>query len=101
MIMNEGKAPMDDESEEEEVLGEIELKVEPRIDKLEELGVTVDELSDAIEAALDKEERMLDNIENPDDICPIEEVPVELNGKIYKLEEVAEIEVSGDLDVLF
>ncbi|MCA9040314.1 MAG: hypothetical protein KDA65_08215 [Planctomycetaceae bacterium] len=86
---------------EEEVLGEIEVNVEPRIDKLDELGVTVEELSDAIEAALDQEERMLDNMENPDDICPIEEIPVELNGKTYKLEEVAIIEVSGDLEVLF
>ncbi|MEZ6044531.1 MAG: hypothetical protein R3C11_02900 [Planctomycetaceae bacterium] len=91
----------ENDSLEEEVLGEIELNVEPRLDKLDELGVTVEELSDAIEAALDKEERMLENLENPDDICPIEEIPVELNGKIYKLEDVAEIEVSGDLDVLF
>ena len=91
----------DDENLDDDALGEIEINIEPKLDKLDELGVTVDELSDAIDAALDREERLLENLENPDDICPIEEIPVELNGKTYKLEEVADIEVTGDLDVMF
>ena len=48
---------------------------------------------------LDAYDRAID-AEDPDATSPLEEAEITLNGKVYRLGEVADIAITGDLDGL-
>ena len=76
--------------------GEAEVLITPRAAVLDELQVTEDEFEWALGRCLDLLE------EAPDDEEPaaLEEVEIILNGRTFRLGEVAEIEFGGDLSEL-
>ena len=75
---------------------ELEVTITPDPDVLDALTVTEDEFEWALGRALDRLE------ETPDDEepCALEEVEILLNGRTFRLEEVARVTFAGDLSEL-
>jgi len=88
-------APSGDLTQEGEP-GEVEVLITPRAAVLDELQVTEHEFEWALGRSLDLLE------EAPDDEEPaaLEDVEIILNGRTFRLEEVAEVEIGGDLSEL-
>ena len=80
----------------DESTDELTVTITPRPEALDELGIGEDEFEAALVAALDRLEELPDE-EEP---APLEEAEIVLNGRLFRLEEVAEIEIGGDLSEL-
>ncbi len=76
--------------------GEVEVLITPRPAVLDELQVTEDEFEWALGRSLDLLEEAPDDEETP----ALEDVEIVLNGRTFRLEEVAEVEIGGDLTEL-
>jgi hypothetical protein len=85
---------MDDEDE----LQEVEIIIEPRFDRLEELGVSVEDFEEAVSRTLDDFHDLVESQGDPDDTPYIDQLRVLINGQLYLLGDIAEIEISGDVD---
>ena len=88
-----GNDPDDDDLGDD---GELTVTITPRPAVLDDLNLTEDEFETALVEALDKLEELPDE-EEP---APLEEAEIVLNGRLFRLEEVAEIEIGGNLDEL-
>ena len=77
---------------------ELELVVTPRPAELEALGISEEEFEAALEVALDRlEDAPEDDGEPP---AAVEEIEITLNGRLFRLGEVADVEITGDLSEL-
>ncbi|NNJ26689.1 hypothetical protein [Alienimonas chondri] len=76
--------------------GEVEALITPRAAVLDELQVTEDEFEWALGRCLD----LLEDGPDDEDDAALEDLEIVLNGRTFRLEEVAEIEISGDLSEL-
>ena len=79
--------------------GEIEITINPRDEDLLEIGVSPEEFEAALMKTLDAYDKAIE-VTDPDSISPLEDAEITLAGKVYHLHEVADIEISGDLDAL-
>ena len=79
--------------------GEIEITINPREDDLLAIGVSPEDFESALMETLDAYDRAID-VDDPDAVNPLEEAEIRLAGKVYHLHEVADIEITGGLDVL-
>lgn len=80
----------------EEGDGEVDLEINSRPEVLDELQVSQEEFEWAVGRALDR----LEDMPEDEEACAVEDVEVVLNGRTFRLEEVAEIEIGGDLSEL-
>jgi len=79
--------------------GEIEITINPREEDLLELGVSPEEFEAALMKTLDAYDKTIE-VTDPDAVTPLEDAEITLGGKVFHLHEVADIEISGDLDSL-
>ena len=79
--------------------GEIEITINPREEVLLELGVSPEEFEAALMTTLDTYDKTIEATD-PDSISPLEDAEIILAGTAFRLHEVADIEISGDLDAL-
>jgi hypothetical protein len=86
--------------EEDDVDGEIVITIDPRIDELDFLGVSIDEFEAALATTLDAYDRTIEATENPDEIGALDDAEIILGGKAYPLSAVADINITSDLDLL-
>ncbi len=75
---------------------EIEIHINPREEKLVELGVTLEDFENAFERALEEDEELFEKSGDVENIRPIEEIPIKLAGQTFRLDEIAEISASDD-----
>lgn len=75
---------------------EIEVNIDPRDDKLEALGIDRDEFEEALLDALETFNDMPEIDETDDMTSPLEEVPITIAGKTYRLGDLAVISVEGE-----
>ena len=75
--------------------GEIEITINPREDDLGKLGISPEEFETALMKTLDAFDEASE-ASDPDSVIAIEDAVIVLNGKSYRLQEVADIEISSD-----
>ena len=80
----------------DEELEELTVTITPRPAVLEELQVTEAEFETALVAALDR----LEDLPDEEEPAPVEEMEIQLSGRLFRLEEVADVEIEGDLSEL-
>jgi hypothetical protein len=90
---------MTDDHEHDLADDEIEITINPREEDLDALGVSPEAFEAALMTALDAYDQAID-VADPDAVAPLEEAEITLNGKVYHLREVADIEITGGLDGL-
>jgi len=73
----------------------IEINIQPREEVLKALGVSREEFEVALKTALDRYDS-----ETGDEMPPIHELSLMLQGQERRLEELATIEIGGDPDLL-
>jgi hypothetical protein len=88
---------MHDHDHTDEEIPEIEINIEPRLDRLEALGVSQEDFEAAVMDALDRMDQVVDSVDDPDSVPALENVELEIQGRRFSLGEVAEITVSSDL----
>ena len=76
--------------------GQVDVLITPRAAVLDELLVTEDEFEWALGRCLDLLEEGPEDEETP----ALEDVEIVLNGRTFRLEEVATVEIGGDLSEL-
>jgi hypothetical protein len=77
--------------------GEIEVNIDPRDEKLDALGINLDEFEEALLDALDAYNDALETDEG-DITRPLEEVSISIRGTTYRLGDLAAISVEGEDD---
>jgi hypothetical protein len=82
----------------EEELHEVEIVIEPRFERLEELGVSMEEFEEAIAQALDEYHDLVESQGDPAETPDVDQIMVKLKGGEVPLGEIAEIRFSGDFD---
>ncbi|APW59524.1 hypothetical protein [Paludisphaera borealis] len=82
----------------EEELHEVEVVIEPRFERLEELGVSLEEFEEAISKALDEYHDLIESQGDPDETPSIDQLRVQIGDRDFLLGEIAEIQITGDLD---
>ena len=85
---------MDDEEE----LQEVEIIIDPRVDRLVELGISLEEFEEAVSRTLDAFHDLVESQGDPDDTPDIDQLKVMINGTIHLLGDIAEITISGHMD---
>jgi hypothetical protein len=79
--------------------GEIEITINPREEDLLALGISPEEFEAALMKTLEEYDQAID-IDDPDAANPLEDAEITLAGKVYRLQEIADIEITGGLDGL-
>lgn len=79
--------------------GDIEITIQPRDEDLERIGVSPEEFETALNATLEAFDKSID-ADDPEAATPLEDAEIVLAGQAYRLQEVADIEISGDIDGL-
>ncbi len=75
---------------------EMTVRIETKLDKLDELGIDPLEFEQALDAALDHFFDSIEAAENPDQVPDIDDVIVEVGGQSVRLGDVASIEIGED-----
>jgi len=82
----------------EEELQEVEIIIDPRIDRLEELGISLEEFEEAVSRTLDAFHDLVESQGDPDAVPDIDQLKVMIKGTLHLLGDIAEITISGHLD---
>lgn len=90
---------LDGEELDDEELREVEIVIEPRFDRLDELGVSLEDFEEAISTALDEYHDLVESQGDPDETPSIDQIKVHIGGKDFLLGELAEIQISDDLNL--
>ncbi len=82
----------------DEISHEIEVTYTPRPEVLADLGISPEEFEAALIVALDEFE-VSANCDDPGEveIPPLEQMMLKIRGIDYKLEDLAEVEIRGDV----
>jgi hypothetical protein len=87
------------EDDEEEVIGEVEISIEPREQTLVDLGITPEEFEAALLSALEERDALVDRDDvSEEDIPFLEKTVLSIRGTSYKLEVLADISIESDDD---
>ena len=82
----------------EEAADEIEVSIDPRAEALARFGITDEEFSEALLVALEKREELAERDDLTDEDMPfLEEMLLDIGGKSYKLEDLADVEIRSDV----
>lgn len=84
--------------DEEDELQEVEIIIDPRVDRLEELDISLEEFEEAVSRALDAFHDLVESQAAPEDTPNIDQIKVMISGTIHLLGDIAEITISGHLD---
>jgi hypothetical protein len=76
---------------------EVEISIEPRVERLQALGISREEFEQALPQALDDYHDLIESVDDPDAVPGIEQLRINVGGKEMLLGDVAEIKISGDL----
>jgi hypothetical protein len=80
----------------DEVTDEVEISFVPRPQALADLGIAPEEFEEALLAALEEREALAARADTGDDeFPPLQEMPLNIGGLSYKLEELAEVVIRG------
>lgn len=82
----------------EEELQEVEIIIDPRVDRLEELGISLEDFEEGVSLALDAFHDLVESQGDADEAPDIDQLKVMINGRLYLLGDIAEITISGHLD---
>jgi hypothetical protein len=92
---------MSEDEDDDEILGEIEMIFTPRPEALASRNISAEDFENALVIALEDRQALEDGEDSDDEeLSSIEELELEINGEFYKLEDLADIEIRGDLDQL-
>lgn len=84
----------------EEDIPEVEICIEPDDAKLASIGVTPDEFDARLEQAIDDYHDLLESSDDDEETPGLEDIQIELQGQIYRLGDLANIRIVGDLEAL-
>jgi len=84
----------------EDEIPEIEIQIRPDDDTLDDLGVSAEEFEQQLEIAISDYRELLDAVDDSEDVPGIEEIEIELHGRLHRLGDLAAIRITGDLDAL-
>ena len=84
--------------DEEEELQEVEIVIDPRVDRLEELDISLEQFEEAVSRALDAFHDLVESQGAPEDTPNLDQIKVLINGSVHLLGDIAEITVSGCMD---
>lgn len=84
--------------DEEEI--EVVINIQPKMDRLEELGITKEEFEEALDRATDERYEATKKTTDPNAIPFLEEMKLHIKGRTFVLEDIADIQISGDVDLL-
>jgi len=85
---------MDDEEE----LQEVEILIEPRVDRLDALGISLEDFEEAVSRTLDAFHDLVESQGDPDDTPDIDQLKVNIKGTVHLLGHIAEIAISHHPD---
>ena len=82
----------------EDPIEELEVTFEPRPEALAERGITTEAFEAALLDALEAHEELVTSDDVDDEEIPsLEEIHLDINGESYKITDLADIEIDGDL----
>jgi len=89
----------DNEDDDDEIIGEIEMIFTPRLEALASRGIMVEDFEVALVLALEGRQGLaaLEDVDD-EEIPPLEEMTLEIEGVTYKVEDLADIEIKDDED---
>jgi flavin-binding protein dodecin len=76
---------------------EIEINIEPRVDRLVDLGISPEEFEAAVMDALDRMDAVLDSVDDSESTNALDNIEVELQGRRLLLKDIATITINDDL----
>ena len=95
---------MDDAQDDElfdDIYGEFDEEVEvsflPRSEALSDLGISDEQFEAALIVALDEREALVNAAGSDEDLPPLEQILLHIGGKSYQIDELADIEIEGDV----
>jgi len=89
--------PLKGESD-EEIIGEVDLSFLPRPQVLADMGMAPQDFEAALLFALEEREALAARDEvDDDDIPPLEEMSLSIEGRSFKLGDLADIEIRGEV----
>ena len=83
-----------DDFEDETSDDEVEVMIVPREEALERLGVAQEAFEDALADAIDKYHEMIEGLSDEEDAPSVEDMPVTIGDRSYRLGDLAEIEIA-------
>lgn len=91
---------MDDDAlmDDEEELQEVEIVIDPRVDRLDELGISLEEFEEGVSHALDAFHDLVESQGDPDQTPDIDQLKVMINGTVHLLGDIAVIQILGEMD---
>lgn len=87
-----------DEIEEFE-LPDLLIHIEPDYERLDALGLSMDDFTHALTEALDRYHEVIDRLGDDDEIPDLEDAEVVLNGQSHRLGDLAEVSIRGEMDL--
>jgi hypothetical protein len=81
----------------EEPEGIIEIRCDARVDRLAALGISLEAFEEAASQAFDERIAFVESLGKDEDAGFIEDMPVGIGDRVFRLEELAEVTVTGDL----
>ena len=93
---------LDDEidADDDDLYDVVEMIFSPRTESLASFGISTEAFEEALVKALEARQQLDDEAVMSDDLAPISEMELEIEGRRFKLEDLADIEIGGDLDSL-
>ncbi len=89
----------EDEAGDEDGFDEMEVTFEPRPEALAEHGITPEAFEKALLDALEAHEALVTGEDVADEAIPsLESLQLEIDGRTFKVTELADIEIDGDLE---
>ena len=76
---------------------EVQITIVPREDVIDQLGIDPEAFEEAMSKSLDDRFELIDSLGDDEDYPPIEEMPVTIGDRTFRLEEIAEIHISEDV----
>lgn len=91
---------MDDDFDDDDGGEELRITIEPRDEALEALGIDIDAFEEALEPAIDRFHKMIDGLDDAEDAPPIEDMPVRIGDRSYRLGDLADVSIAeaGEFD---
>jgi hypothetical protein len=80
-------------------LPELLIHIEPDYERLDALGLSMDDFTHALTEALDRYHDTIDQLTDDDEIPDLEDAQVILNGQSHRLGDLAEVSIRGDMDL--
>jgi hypothetical protein len=85
--------------EKDEIIGEAEVAIDPRLQVLADLGITYEEFEESLSVAIEAREALAQRDDVAEEEIPFfEEMLLNIRGRVYRLEDLADVEIRDNLD---